>query len=123
MNQELEENSEEIGESLDSGTTNDMGKKFERKVENFECSNCHEQVVGNGYTDHCPNCLYSKHVDINPGDRASDCQGIMIPVAAEVKREGYKIHYQCKKCGYQHKVKSVPEDNFDVILKLVQKPF
>lgn len=100
-----------------------MEKKFKRKIEDFECENCHTQVKGNGYTDHCPNCLYSKHVDINPGDRASTCQGMMIPTAVEVKRDGYKIHYKCKKCGYTHNVKSSPDDNFEKILELVKKPF
>ena len=45
------------------------GKKFERNREDFTCNNCELFVQGDGYTDHCPSCLYSKHVDINPGDR------------------------------------------------------
>lgn len=99
------------------------GKMFERKVEDFTCDNCETFVVGNGYTDHCPNCLYSKHVDINPGDRKNSCHGIMKPIAAEVRKDDYKIHYECEKCGEKHKVKSAPEDNFDVIIELIKKPY
>ncbi len=97
-------------------------KKFERRIEDFTCENCNTFVQGDGYTDHCPECLYSKHVDINPGDRNCDCHGLMKPIAAEVKGDSYKIHYECNDCGYKHKVRSSPNDNFDVILKLIGEP-
>ena len=54
-----------------------MSKLFERNVEDFVCTVCGQQVEGNGYTNHCPKCLSSLHVDINPGDRASSCYGVM----------------------------------------------
>jgi len=41
-----------------------MVRKFSKKVENFTCEACGNKVKGSGYTDHCPNCLYSKHVDV-----------------------------------------------------------
>jgi len=44
-------------------------KKFQKRIENFTCEKCGLFVKGTGYTDHCPNCLWSKHMDINPGDR------------------------------------------------------
>ncbi len=99
-----------------------MGRKFERKIEDFSCENCGTFVNGDGYTDHCPSCLYSKHVDINPGDRDCECKGLMEPIAAEVRDNGYKIHYRCLDCGYTHRVKSSPEDNFEAILALIDKP-
>ena len=34
------------------------------------------------------NCLSSLHVDEEPGDRASDCGGIMEPVAVWVRKDG-----------------------------------
>lgn len=49
----------------------------------FVCENCGCKVrplTKGGYRNHCPHCLYSKHVDINPGDRASECGGLMEPV-------------------------------------------
>ncbi|HYC79501.1 MAG TPA: RNHCP domain-containing protein, partial [Candidatus Binatia bacterium] len=55
-------------------------KLFQRTPENFVCENCGTKVSGNGYTNHCPNCLYSKHVDNNPGDRLNKCHGLMEPI-------------------------------------------
>ena len=66
---------------------------FNRKKENFVCENCGEKVEGNGYTNHCPNCLWSKHVDINPGDRAETCHGLLKPIAVEDNpKKGYGIY-------------------------------
>lgn len=44
-------------------------KHFTKTVEDFICAHCGTHVRGNGYTNHCPECLWSKHVDNNPGDR------------------------------------------------------
>ena len=39
-------------------------------------------------------------VDIEPGDRASDCGGIMEPVAVWVRKGGeWAIIHRCKRCG------------------------
>ena len=37
--------------------------------EEFICENCGKKVPKLNYTcrDHCPSCLYAKHVDVNPG--------------------------------------------------------
>lgn len=99
-----------------------MGRRFTRTVGDFVCENCNTSVKGNGYTDHCPCCLYSKHVDINPGDRDCDCQGLMEPVAVEIKRGEYRIHYKCLDCGYTHQVRSSSEDSFEAILSLIGRP-
>lgn len=97
-------------------------KKFTRKIEDFVCENCKKITQGNGYTDHCPHCLYSKHVDINPGDRQADCHGLMKPIACQLSNKNYIIYYQCKKCNFKHRVKSMPNDNLDEILKYINKP-
>jgi predicted RNA-binding Zn-ribbon protein involved in translation (DUF1610 family) len=96
-----------------------MNRKFRRKIEDFVCDNCGEKTKGNGYTDHCPKCLFSKHVDINPGDRECDCNGLMEPVGAEIKHGEYVILYQCQKCKFKHRVKADKNDNFELILKLL----
>jgi uncharacterized Zn finger protein len=97
-------------------------KRFQKVKEDFICENCGLQIQGNGYTDHCPKCLYSKHVDINPGDRASECNGLMQPLSVEVKGGKFKIYYKCLKCGYTHKVKTTEQDNMDLIISLSTKP-
>ena len=53
------------------------GARFTRVVEDFTCGQCGAAVTGDGYTNHCPLCLWSRHVDINPGDRAAECGGLM----------------------------------------------
>ncbi len=95
-----------------------MSGKFIKKVENFVCDSCGVTIEGNGYTNHCPQCLWSKHVDIFPGDRAGKCGGMMEPVG--VKKEGreYNILHKCIKCGFQKPNKAVPEDDFQMIVQI-----
>lgn len=97
-------------------------KNFTKRVEDFVCENCGTEVIGNGFTDHCTNCLYSKHVDVNPGDRLEECDALMAPVAVKVKTSIYIIYYRCTKCGKKRRVRSAPNDNFDEILKYVSRP-
>lgn len=93
-------------------------KKFQRAVEDFACEHCGRKVKGSGYTNHCPRCLWSKHVDIDPGDRKEQCGGMMEPVAAESKDGGYVITHRCVKCRYEKRNKASENDDFDVILEL-----
>jgi len=97
-------------------------KTFQKKIENFVCERCGASVKGTGYTDHCPQCLWSKHVDLFPGDRKANCGGLMKPVGVAVKNKNYIIYYQCTRCGYKHRVKSAPEDSFTEILRLIGRP-
>ena len=94
-------------------------KRFIKTTEAFTCENCGIEVVGNGYTNHCPLCLWSKHVDINPGDRASDCQGLMEPIALENKNGEQVIVHRCVVCGFQKKNKVAENDSFDELLLLI----
>ena len=88
-----------------------MDKKFQRKIEDFVCENCGAKVKGNGYTNHCPICLCSKHVDINPGDRAATCGGLMKPIDIELKKGEYIVVQKCVKCQHIRKNKVTGEDN------------
>jgi hypothetical protein len=93
-------------------------KKFTRKVEDFVCENCGKSVNGTGYTNHCPYCLWSKHLDINPGDRARDCKGLMKPIEVSQKNGEYIILHKCQKCGFERKNKFCKKDNFDELIKI-----
>lgn len=95
-----------------------VSPKFQRKIEDFICENCGYSVIGNGYTNHCPKCLWSKHVDINPGDRASTCGGMMEPISVEIKDGEYVLLQKCKKCGHERRNKVGKEDDFDAVLKV-----
>ena len=88
--------------------------------ENFICEYCGMSVEKLNYTarDHCPYCLYSKHVDIMPGDRANNCLGLMKPVGIEKYKNTYKIIYKCSKCNQLHKNIMANDDNYDLIVKL-----
>ncbi len=97
--------------------------QFQRKVEDFDCEECGTHVHGNGYTNHCPCCLSSKHVDVNPGDRASDCKGIMYAVGYEIKNGAEYITHQCAECGHIRKNKVAPEDSREAIIALSNGTF
>ena len=94
-------------------------KNFIRQKEDFVCENCGQKVTGTGYTNHCPQCLFSKHVDNIPGDRANSCGGMMEPASITLK-SGLpdKIVHRCLKCGQEHRNKINEADNLDVLVKL-----
>ena len=98
-----------------------MPKLFKKNVEDFTCEKCGAQVVGNGYTNHCPKCLWSKHVDINPGDRASLCGGMMKPVSVETEKGEYVLIFLCEKCAFTRRKKVEINDDFDEILKICKE--
>ena len=89
--------------------------QFKRKQEDFTCDVCGEKVHGNGYTNHCPNCLASKHVDINPGDRAATCHGVMEPIGFEIRNGKEYIIHQCEKCGHTRPNKVCSDDNRETV--------
>ena len=97
-------------------------KKFIKRTEDFVCEICGTKVKGTGYTDHCPNCLFSKHVDISPGDRKEGCNGLMEPISVTKRKGKWQILYHCRKCGYKRFNKVAPEDNKEKIAKLSQSP-
>ena len=95
-------------------------KNFTMRDEEFICENCGQHVLPLKYTarDHCPHCLYSKHVDIMPGDRANNCQALLKPIGIEKFKDNYKIIYKCTKCNEPHKNIMAKDDNMDLIIEL-----
>ena len=95
-------------------------KKFTMRDENFICEHCNKKVEKLNYTarDHCPHCLYSKHVDINPGDRLNECKGLLKPIGIEKFKDTYKIVYQCEKCHKLHKNIMATDDDMNIIIQL-----
>ena len=98
-------------------------KNFSKLDEEFVCENCGKDVKKLNYTsrDHCPYCLHSKHVDVNPGDRSNTCKGLLVPVEIEKFKDTYKIIYKCKKCNQIHKNVIATDDDFDKIIDLSTK--
>jgi hypothetical protein len=98
-----------------------MSAKFQRCKEDFICEVCNLQVQGSGFTNHCPRCLWSKHVDVNPGDRDSSCQGLMEPIGVELDHGKYRILHRCTRCGIEKRNKAAQNDDFESILSLARK--
>ena len=103
-----------------------MLSRFTKIDEEFICHHCGKKVEKLGYTcrNHCPNCLHSKHVDINPGDRAESCHGDLEPVSIEIdSKKGYVVVFKCKKCGAIRKNKAAEDDNINLIIELSSKQY
>ncbi len=95
-------------------------KKFQAKKEDFTCEKCGAFVKGDGYTNHCPVCLWSKHVDVNPGDRSATCGGLMEPVAVEGGVDGSLIH-KCLLCEHTKRNRIQKRDDFSMVIVLSEK--
>ena len=85
-------------------------------TECFTCKFCGRPIspenAGSDHRNHCPNCLMSLHVDVEPGDRESDCGGLMEPVAVWVRKGGeWAIIHRCKICGVLHSNRVAADDN------------
>lgn len=77
-------------------------------------------VQGNGYTNHCPECFYSKHVDVEPGDRASNCGGLMPPVQIYFLHGQWSVIQKCERCGLEKRNKVQAMDNMEKLAALVK---
>lgn len=95
-------------------------KKFQRKIEDFTCDQCGSWIQGDGYTNHCPNCLHSKHVDIFPGDRKNKCGGLMEPVSAFFSGGQWTIIHQCRRCNEQRRIKFGEKDSLATLQLLLE---
>ncbi len=109
--------------------SNNKRKNFISNNEAFICENCGKSIspLKNGSCrNHCPYCFFSKHVDEIPGDRESECKGLMKPIGYEYNsKKGYIIIHKCQKCGKIMKNKTSFDDpnqpdNYDYFLKLIQ---
>lgn len=89
--------------------------RFSRAIEDFTCGHCDQAVKGTGYTDHCPECLWSMHVDNNPGDRQCECHGTMRPVRTEYAHGSFTIVHRCEKCAAEKRCKAAQGDNAELL--------
>jgi hypothetical protein len=91
---------------------------FIRQKEDFICDFCNKEMRGNGYTNHCSACLYSKHVDVDPGDRSSLCGGLMRPIYVSYTNTDSYILHKCLVCGFERKNKIQDGDSVEVMIKI-----
>ena len=77
------------------------------RKEGFTCLHCGQSVPassGGMQRNHCPACLYSRHVDEVPGDRASECGGLMAPVGVEeLCADSAILRHRCVLCGAERR--------------------
>jgi len=90
-------------------------KNFIPRNDPFVCDHCGANVppAPKTFRNHCPHCLTGKHVDNNiPGDRASNCLGLM-PTTSYEGSDPTKLDLiqKCNKCGKRHRNKVAPDDN------------
>ncbi len=96
-------------------------------TDTFVCRNCGRTVVpagaGSDHRNHCPFCLYSKHLDNEPGDREADCGGAMEPIAVWVRKNGeWAIIHRCKICGAISSNRIAADDNPVKLMGIAMKP-
>lgn len=96
---------------------------FIPREEPFICDHCGHATEPLGkrtYRDHCPKCLFSKHVDRDgPGDRASVCLGLVKPTAIDQDgKKGFVIVYECMKCKKGSRNRAADDDD---IIGFLQK--
>lgn len=101
-------------------------KRFTKNDEGFVCQHCGKEVLpmGKSSRNHCPFCLWSLHVDINPGDRANECGGLLRPIRTEPDpKKGFVIIHKCEKCGEIRRNRAALDakqqpDNRSLLIKL-----
>lgn len=88
----------------------------EERKGGFKCCHCSQWVlfsefIGTAHRNHCPFCLWSKHVDLEKsGDRKSKCKAEMKPIGLMFKQEGMDKYgkqkqgelmliHECTQCG------------------------
>nr|WP_326166924.1 RNHCP domain-containing protein [uncultured Oscillibacter sp.] len=93
----------------------------------FVCKVCGRPVAASGagsaYRNHCPYCLSSRHLDIEPGDREAGCGGTMEPIAVWVRKGGeWAIIHRCKICGALRSNRIAADDDPMKLMSLAMKP-
>lgn len=100
---------------------------FIARQEAFVCEYCSKQVEpleSGSYRNHCPHCLYSKHVDKDgPGDRASTCGGLMKPVSLDQRsKKGWSVIHECETCSKRNVNKTAPDDEIIALAERLAPP-
>ena len=93
----------------------------------FLCQHCSTTVPGDvpgtQHRNHCPNCLWSLHVDLRTGDRRSGCQGAMEPIGIATRYDGeWMLLHRCRDCGMIRMNRIAGDDNPLALLSLAVRP-
>jgi hypothetical protein len=94
----------------------------------FRCGSCRLDVPmrapGTAHRNHCPNCLWSRHLDDDtPGDRDARCGSLMEPIAITVRGDGeWVLIHRCGGCDELHLNRTAADDNPVLLFRLAVKP-
>ncbi len=97
---------------------------FIKNDNEFICKNCGKKIEKLNYTsrDHCNFCLYSLHVDIEPGDRKNPCKGLLVPInVISHSKKGEVIVYRCSRCGKEVRNIVALDDDREQIYKIIEE--
>jgi len=104
-------------------------RRVERRHEpgSFRCHHCRVDVSmhapGTTHRNHCPNCLWSRHVDDRPGDRSVECGSLMEPIAISVRGRGeWVLIHRCTACDALRLNRTAGDDDPLMLLKLAVQP-
>jgi uncharacterized protein YcbX len=99
-----------------------------RMPDTFRCQHCRLDVSmdapGTTHRNHCPTCLWSRHLDDDaPGDRAAECGSSMEPIAVCVRGDGeWALVHRCVHCRTVHLNRIAGDDNPLVLMRLAVRP-
>lgn len=98
-----------------------------KRPRSFRCAHCRIDVPtdapGTQHRNHCPACLWSRHVDNRPGDRAAQCGSAMEPIAITVRGQGeWVLIHRCTGCGELDSNRTAGDDNPLLLVRLAVKP-
>jgi hypothetical protein len=94
----------------------------------FRCGNCRLDVPldapGTRHRNHCPNCLWSRHVDDDvPGDRDAECHGSMEPIAVHARSNGeWALVHRCGACEAVRLNRTAGDDNALMLMRIAVRP-
>ena len=98
------------------------------RIISFRCRHCGLDVSthapGTAHRNHCPNCLWSRHLDDDsPGDRDAECGSLMEPIAICVRGDGeWVIVHRCTGCDDLNLNRTAGDDNPLILLRLAVRP-
>jgi hypothetical protein len=104
----------------------------------FICIHCrnfvstHPLLSGVNNRNHCPYCLYSRHLDLlEPGDRLAACKAQMKPVGLALKKTRKKyagrgelmLVHLCEDCGKASLNRMAADDDPDLVFEIFTRSF
>ncbi|MCA9304616.1 MAG: RNHCP domain-containing protein [Phycisphaerales bacterium] len=105
-------------------------KHHDRNAQNkggFSCVHCKAHIpyqsFGTKQRNHCPVCLWSRHVDDLVGDRRSVCNQPMEPVSIAARTDGeWAIVHRCTGCRQLRMNRIAGDDDELALLAMALRP-